>query len=93
MCAYFTRLTHSKNKDFWLVWRLLAHLHCYLPEFLVQWEIHSATLKNKHISADTFQVVHFADSLSNFSAKSCLLVKGDGAYAAPDSKIFKHGVI
>lgn len=51
---------------------------------LVQWEIRLATLKNKCISADTFQVVYLADSLSVSSSKSCLLVKGDGAYAAHD---------
>lgn len=31
---------------------------------LTQWGIHLATLKNKCIYADTFQVVYLADSLS-----------------------------
>lgn len=56
---------------------------------LVQWGIHLAALKNKCISADTFQVVYLADSLFISSSKSCLLVKG--VDAAHDQKIFKHG--
>lgn len=73
---------HSENKDFWFVCRLLAHLPVISRILLVQWEIHLAALKNKCISADTFQAVHLSDSLSNSSAKNCLLVKGDGGYTA-----------